>query len=272
MAYTIDVFGASYAGGVALPRYEGEQPWGTLGVPGTLVELPGGLMWDSLGTDAAIPRGGVITIRGEWLAASTTDMQTKMDALRALEGTRNKLWMSNDSGTTTRWRYARCLQTRAAVMAGAASYAVIEMDFELAPGLWNGAAHAETTVLDTATHNVTTTNGGNATVRDARLQINAKVATITALSVSITVSGSLITHWHYDGTIAINKYLYINCGTRRVFNENTGDDYANFALQTDHTIADWLPIYAGETTIVVSYTSADTSAHTAVLAYNDGWM
>jgi hypothetical protein len=272
MPYTIDVFGTTYAGGVALPRYEGEHPGGSAAVPSALVELPGGNAWDSLGTDAALPRAEVITIRGEWIAASATAMQTKIDALKALTGTRNKLWTSNDSGTTTRWRYARCLQVRAAVIPGSSAYSVIEMDFELAPGLWNGAAHAETTVLDTATHNVVTTNGGNATVRNARLQINAKVATITALSVSITVSGSLITHWHYDGTIAINKYLYINCGTRRVFNENTGDDYANFALQTDHTIADWLPIYAGETTIVVSYTSADTSAHTAVLAYNDGWM
>lgn len=272
MPYTIDVFGSTYVDGVALPRYEGEHPWGSAAVPASLVELPGGYAWDSLGTDAARPRAEVITIRGEWIAANATAMQTKIDALKALTGTRNKLWASNDGGTTTRWRYARCLQVRASVIPGSSAYSVIEMDFELAPGLWNGVSHSETTVIDATTNNVTTTNGGNATVRDAIFEVTAKVATITALSVSIHVSGSRVVHWHYDGTIAVNKKVVFTCGTRRVWNEDTGDDYANFALQSNHTIADWLPIYSGANTIKVSYTSTNTSAHEAKLIYYDGWM
>jgi hypothetical protein len=270
MPYTIDIFGATYAGGVALPRYEGEHPWGSAAVPAALVELPGGNAWDSLGTDAALPRAEVITIRGEWIAASATAMQTKIDALKALTGTRNKLWTSNDSGTTTRWRYARCLQVRAAVIPGSSAYSVIEMDFELAAGLWNGSAHNETTVLDTGTHSVTTTNGGNAVVRNAVLQITAKVATIT--KVVLQDGSAPVKAWEYNGTIAINKMLYINCGTKRIWNENTGDDYANFAFQAAHASADWLPIAPGANEWAVGISSTDNTSHEIVVAYNDGWM
>lgn len=270
MPYTIDVFGASYAGGVALPKYEGEHPWGSAAAPNALVELPGGNAWDSLGTEAALPRAETITIRGEWIAASATAMQTKIDALKALTGTRNLLWASNDGGTTKRFRTARCLHVRAAVIPGAASYSVIEMDFELAAGAWKGAAHDETTVIDAGDHSVITNNGGNTWVRDAIITVTAKVAPITFLRVYDEIAP--ITRWAYTGTIAINKRLIVTCGTKRVWNENTGDDYANFALLAEHATPEWTHIEPGNKEWTVTTTSADHSAHEFKLTYNDWWM
>jgi len=263
----IEVFGLTYAGGVALPLYEGQQPQGSAAVPGTLIDLPGGGAWDYQGAETSRPRWETITIKGEWIAASSTAMQTKLDELKALTGQRSYLWASSDGGTTNRFRLARCLHVRSLLVPGNTAYAIIEMDWQLAPGLWNGAAHAETTVIDAASHAVSTTNGGNATVRDAVITVTAKVATITL--VSFYVAGIL--HWHYKGTIGINKLLVVNCGTKAVTNDGA-NDYVNFELQAEHAQADWNPIAAGANTYTVDTTSASHASHEVKLDYWDGWQ
>jgi hypothetical protein len=265
--YIYQRFGSTYAGGVVLPIALHPFSEGPGAVPSSMVELPGGNAWDYLQSNMARPRYELITHKGKVIAASAVALQTALDALYALRGRRDLLWKSNDGGTTTRWRLARVLDVRTEVGISGSYYGIVEMDFELAAGIWSGAAHTETTVIDAASHAVVTTNAGNATVRDAIVTVMAKVATITA--VSLYVAGML--HWHYTGTIDINKALVVDCGSKTVKNDGA-DDYAHFVLQGDHAGADWLSLAAGVNTITVETTSTDHTAHEVKLEYADGWM
>ena len=273
MAYVYEVFGSTYAGGVALPLRVVTQPVGSGEVPSSLVQLPGGNAWDSLGSGMARPRSQKITITGVWLAASKSAMETKLDALKAMKGTRNKLWASVDSGTTNRWRYARCLDVRAVAKPGLQRMMPIEMDFELVASPWNGTAHAaESTTLDASPHDVVTTNAGNAWVRDAIITITASGSSITVVSVSRAAIAGVcgIIHWHWTGTLAATKSLIINCGTRSVTNDGA-DAWAGFVFQADHADNEIAPLVPGVNTIVVARTGGDNSS-TCKLDYSDGWV
>jgi len=265
MPYIITRFGATYAGGVDLPIRAMEQPAGLGQAVSGMIELPGGNSWDSTGSAQTRLRSQIITISGGWLSADAAAMTTKIDALRALVGTRNYLWSTVDGGTTNRSRLARCLDVRATAKPGFTRWAPYEIDFELAAGVWAGAAHsAESTTLDTTPHDVVTTNAGNARVRDTIITIRANTSNITALGVSIATKSN----FHWSGTLVAGKDLIINCGTRRVTNDGA-DAYATFALQSDHADNEWLPLDAGATTIVVHQNGGNDS--TCKLTYADGW-
>ena len=265
MAYIYERFGATYAGGEALPLRVITQPVGAGSVPSSLVSLPGGGSWDNIGTSVSRPRAQLITVSGMWLAASKSAMETKMDALKALVGTRNKLWASVDSGTTNRWRYARCLDVRSMAQVGIQNRMPIEMDFELAASNWNGAAHSESTELATGSDEITSTNGGNVRASNAVITVTADTSNITVLSVLLAG----VVHWHYTGTITASKSLVVDCGTRKVTNDGTGD-FAHFVLQSDHADNDWMPMLSGVNTYTVANTGGGAES-TILIAYADGW-
>ena len=268
MAWIYTKFGATYSGGVDLPLLDGTEPAGAGPVPDSLAQLPGGGAFDTQGGKTTTPESRVITLKGYWVETSYAAMDTKVDALSALVGVRSYLWRSNDGGTTKRWRLARCKDVRVPTAADSGLYAPIEMDFELLPGVWNGAAHTETTVLDTTPHAITTTNGGNARVRDAILRLETTTAN-TITSIGVSISGKV--DWHWTGSLeaGIGIYLIINCGTRSVTYMGN-DAYSGFALQAGHADNDWLPLDPGANTISVHFTgSAEASAY---LTYYDGRM
>jgi len=265
MPYIISRFGASWAAGTALPILGMQQPVGLGAVASTIVQLPGGNSWDSLGSAQTRPHSQVITIHGGYVAASAAALTTYIDAMRALVGVRSYLWATPDSGSTTRWRLARCLDVRATAKPGFPRWIGVDMDFELAAGGWNGAAHSESTALATGNDAIETTNAGNAIVTNAIITITAQTTAITELSFYVT--GLL--HWHYTGSITATKSLIVDCGTRKVTNDGTGD-FANFVLQSDHADNDWLPIQSGVNSIQVERTGGGATS-AVVLAYNDGW-
>jgi hypothetical protein len=266
MAYVIEVFGSSYAAGVALPIKGIEQPVGIGRAASGMIDLPGGNSWDSTGSAQTRLRSQIITIRGGWVSATAADMTTKIDALRALVGTRDYLWATPDSGTTKRSRLARCLDVRATVRPRFPRWMQVEMDFELVAGPWAGAAHtAESTTLDAGTHDVVTTNAGNTRVQDAIMTITASGSAITAISVLLAARF----HWHWTGSISAAASLIVNGGTRRITNGGN-DAYSTFALQADHADNDWLPLDPGINTISVERTGGDNSS-TCKLDYSDGW-
>ena len=266
MAWLYTKFGAVYATAEELPVLDGTEPLGAGPVQSQMVRLPGGNVWDALQSGAACPGSQTIQLKGAWVAASAAALDEKLDDLNALVGQRSYLWITNDGGTTTRKRLARLLNVRAPVAPGSALWAPFELTFELAPGLWSGTAHTlESTTLDTTPKNVTTTNAGNARVRDAVITVTAVGTAITELGVSIAGKSD----WHWTGTLAVGKSLVIDCGAKRVTNDGT-DAYAGFALQAGQAGSDWLPIGAGLNTIAVHRTGGADS--TFKLTYNDGWM
>jgi hypothetical protein len=63
----------------------------------------------------------------------------------------------------------------------------------------------------------------------------------------------------------------VDCGQRSVKN-NGVDAYSGLALNSGHTVADWLQIAPGANTITITYTgNADNSAG-VTLSFYDGWM
>jgi hypothetical protein len=267
MSFLYERFGSTYAGGEVLPLFDGTEPLGSGPVPSPILQLPGGSFWDTLGAGQGRQGSRQITLKGDWIAASAGAMETKIDALTALVGTRSYLWKSNDGGTTTRSILARCLAVRTPTGPGSPLVSQFEMDFVLEAELWRGAYHSETTTLDTSPHAVVTTNAGNARVRNAIITMATDTAnTITEIGVSIT--GKV--DWHWTGTLeaGVGVFLVVNCGTRRVTYLGV-DAYAGFALQAAQAESDWLPLDPGVNTIAVHFTGSAQA--TFKLEYYDGW-
>lgn len=269
MSFTYDRFGSTYAGGVVMPITLHPFSDSPGAVPSSMVDLPGGGAWDYLQGDIARPRYGTVTHKGKVMAATGPALQTAINALYALKGKRDLLWKSSDGGTTNQWRYARVLDVRADWgLRNATPYAIVEMDFELAAGPWSGAPHAETTAMATGDDVITTTNGGNVIVRDAIITILGSGPTITQLDFYKSYGDF---YWRYSGSILDGEKLIINCGTKRVTN-NDVDDFAHFILSpVYHTTSDWSPIAPGLNTLVVKRTGG-SNLSICNLVYNDGWM
>jgi hypothetical protein len=231
-----------------------------------MIDIPGRGVWDSLGSGIAKPEVQTITHRGKAIAASSSLLQTSLNAWRALNGQRNLLWKSSDGGTTNQWRYARVMDVRTDWgLRNGTPYAIVEMDFELAASPWNGAAHtAESTTLDATPHTVVTVNGGNVRVRDAVITIRAVGTNITDIQVSITNKAS----WGWAGTLVVGDDLVIDCGAKRITNDGVGA-YGDFYLQSGHADIDWLPLDPGSSTISVQRTEGANS--TFKLDYYDAW-
>ena len=263
MAYTIDRFGAAYASAEELPRLDGRQPQGAGAVESSLVRLIGGQTFDWRGSGAALIPHERITIRGEWVASSAGGMKTKLADLKALRGTRSKLWRTSDGDSQK--RTARCLAVSSELRPGSPSWAEISMEFELDAEPWSGTARDNLTELEDNPQGILVANGGNAPVRNAIITVTAAGTNITSLT--IYVSG--VSSFTWTGTLAVGKSLVIDCGASSVKNDGT-DAYSGFSLNSGHTIPEWLRLEPGNNTVYVQRTGGST-ASTARFTYNDGW-
>jgi len=263
VAYVIERFGASYATATILPTLEGSQPQGVGRVDSSLVRLPGGGAYDWRGSDPAPPAAEPIRVRGVWVADSVTAMETKLAALKALCGTRDRLWRSN--GATQHWRLARLLEVRSDLAAGLAVDALIEMLFEALPGPWNGTAHTVPATLDTSPKTAVCTNAGNRRVTDAVVTITAAGSAITV--VRLRVSGVSDLQW--TGTLGVGQSQVIDCGARTV-RAGGADAYGGLAYLSGHVVPDWLRLELGANNVLV-YRTGGSTASTAQITYSDGW-
>ncbi len=264
MAYLIERFGATWETAELLPTAGGEQPLGSDGSLSGRVQVAGGGAYDAWGDEQAPAVAGSIEVRGIWQAVSESAMETKIAALKALRGTRSRLWRSN--GVSTQWRYARLMAVEDPGGRGTPTTDEISLEFQLQDGPWYGTAHDDTTPLDSSPKTITLTNGGNVRVTNPILTIKAGSAPITALTVE--VSG--VSKWTYSGTIAEGKSVVIDCGSRSVENDGTGD-YEHFALDaTGHLVADWLQLQPGSNSIKVTLTGGATDS-TFRVQFSDGW-
>lgn len=264
MAYVIAKFGAAYATGVALPTYDGSWPQGAGSVGSPLVQVPGGA-YDPQGTER-LPWGAVsLDLSGYLYGTSASDLQTKLDALRALLGTRSKLWATPDGGTTTRWRVARCLEMTSPRAPRQGFTAQVRMVFECLPGPWSGTARSVAAALDVSPKTVTVANSGNARVDNAVITITAAGSAITV----VTVGVAGVSEIQWAGTLAVGDSLVIDCGARSVKNDGVAA-YSGLTLTANHLVSEWLRLSPGNNSVVITRTGGDeTSA--ATIAFADGW-
>ena len=252
---------------------------------GAVVDIIGGAGYDAYGSGTAPESALTVTTSFEIIETSTTAVQTARDAIRALGGTKERLWAHFPDGSE-RFADARLARVRMERRFEYIYYQPVDLDFDIVSPGWHGEVHGAPWYLDagetldsglvldlldywTPTSSpltATVNNGGNRTVTNAVLTVTAGTSTISAIKL---VCGSC--DWTYSGTVAIGKALVIDCGLKSVVNDGA-DAYSAFALNSGHAVADWLQLQPGDNTVTITYTGNATDDATFALGYYDGWM
>jgi hypothetical protein len=97
--------------GYTFPVYDPEDQIPTADAALQIVTLPGGLGWDALGTQEALPQPAQYSKRYTIIAASDSDMQAQIDAARAMQGRSGSLYARGRDGTL-RSVVARCTSVK----------------------------------------------------------------------------------------------------------------------------------------------------------------
>lgn len=278
MSYNLNKFGQT-----DLPKVNAEPDVGTGPAKSDLVNIPGG-WFDPQGTAQADAQTHIIPLACALIGATKTALDDAYDTVRALKGVRDKLWRLRADGDI-QWIWARMIEIQAVRDYRVPHRLPMTISFQRLSPLWNGLRSDDgwlldagdrldeglyldgtPTVLNTSPKNITVTNSGNATVKNAVITVTAVGTDITALTIAKSGETQLV----YSGTIAAGESLVIDCGAWSVENDGT-DDYANFALGASHAIEEWLHLEPGNNTITVTKTGGGTTS-TIGFTYYDGWQ
>lgn len=256
-------------GGTNLPLLNGQQDLGAAASRSGLQALPGAGAYDAFGSGPAPRAPRVITLRGTLVGTSSADLVTQLDALRALRGLRDKLYLVSDADAAERWTWARCLGVDTTRGVAQARWLDVSLQFELPYPVWYGTARLYNGI---ATANSVTTfsiaNGGNTAVLNPVLSITAGASAITALTVETKKAGVTQADLAYSGAIAAGQTLVIDAGAQSIKN-NGADAYAALSMTTDHVLNGWLRLDPGTTSLIIGITSS-TNAPVS-LVWNEAW-
>ncbi len=241
--------------------------------------------YDSHGAGDAPVDGVVLAREFELHGATTDDLDDARDALRAVIGTRARLYarMGDDA---VRWVNARLLDVQERRTRRNFNFQRVVCRFHVPSPIWQGHDHTFWTLdsgellddalyLDDAGYTVTlsgsstdvvVTNGGNRVVTNPVITITAGGANITA--VTITKTGETKIAW--TGTLVSTKSLVIDCGKFTILNDGANAYSGKAAFDSNHTIAEWLRIDPGSNTVTVAFTGGSTDS-TATIEFRDGW-
>ncbi len=243
---------------------------------GAVTGIIGGAGYDAYGSGTAPENMLAVTTSFEIIETTATAVQTARDAIRALAGTKARLWAHFPDGTD-RFVWARLARVRMERRLEYIYYQPVDLDFEIVVPGWNGTGHGAPWLLDdgetldtglyldlddvwipsSSGDTETFANGGNRTVTDAFVTITAgAAATISNIRIRC---GSC--DWTWTGTVAVNKSLTIDCASRSIKYDGA-DAYSGFALNSGHSVADWLQLAPGN----------NTNSAGVTVSFYDGWM
>lgn len=280
MPYVLYQFGS-----LVLPAYNGENDVSTGQVAPVFLDLPGGGVFDVLGTEPAKRRITPLNKRCTLDATDTTDMRTQYNALRAKIGHRDRLWRRWDEGYYN-WCWARLVNIDARRTTRNYLHQEVDLQFVMISPHWYGQHHGGAWTLDSgilfdtgypldttdwlpltadATTNLTITNNGNRRITNAVVTVAAGSDAID----DVTVGVNAISAFTYSGTIDAGEGLVIDCGAMSVINDGN-EAYVYFALTADHKIDDWLRLEPGANIIEVTITGGGTGSQ-ALVEFFDGW-
>ena len=221
-----------------------------------------------------------------YAAGGVSALGATLDDLRALIGTRARLWGDPmDSTAVDRWAWARLLNINYSHEYQHRKTQPYQLTFEMLSA-WNGSGHGGAwdldagyyfdnglylddtgaTTLDSSPKTITVANNGNYRVDNCGITVTCgATAAITALTIGI----SGLCEFTYSGTLATGKSLVIDCGAMTVTNDGA-DGYAALALTSNHTIPAWLRLAPGNNSVVVTLTGGSTNSE-VTFTYSDGW-
>jgi hypothetical protein len=257
---------------------------------GAVSGIIGGAGYDGYGTGTAPESALTVTTSFEIIETSATAVQTKRDEIRALGGTKNRLFATfpggSEPGGVERFAWARLARVRMERRLEYIYYQPVDLDFEIVSPGWRMFASAPWNLGDglfldvglyldwegdawtpTASgYTLTITTAGNRTVTDPIVAVFASGSeTISQIGIACGDCD-----WIWKSTVPISGALVINCGTKSVY-LNGADAYSVFTLNSGHATADWLQLQPGANTVTVTYTgNAGGTAKIAIL-YQDNY-
>lgn len=249
---------------------------------GAVSDLVGGGAYDSYGYGDAPERAHTISTTFEIIDTSVINVQKTRDGIRALAGTKERLYASFPD-ESLRFAWARLARVRMERRYDFIFYQPVELEFEIVSPGWRSATgwtlddgeNLDTGLLldyngsswtPTATdYPLSVPTFGNRMVTDAQIVIVAGSDSISQIRVQC---GSC--DWTWKSTVPAGDMLTIDCGTRSVKLEGA-DAYTYMTLNAGHTVADWLQLQPGSNTVTISYTGNASGSALIAFSYLDNW-
>jgi hypothetical protein len=228
---------------------------------GAPIDLPGGRMFDPLGTgDAPVKVPYELTASGVLVAANGDALSTAWDEFRAMHGKRAKLYRGDD-----RWVWARLVSLESQRQVGHIRHLPWRATWQVYDPVWHGTARVITATLDASPKSVSCSNGGNRIVRDVVVTVTAAGSAITQVRVRV----ANVSDVRWNGNLAVGQTLTINCRNMTV-RIGSVDSYTGWEYLSGHRISEWLRLAPGANTVQI-YRTGGSAASAVQIVYDDGW-
>jgi len=251
--------------------------------PSHFQPLPDGGALDGYSGQRKHPQAVEITKTVRLYAATESAMSDLFFSIRALVGTRDKLYRQLIDDTL-QWQYARLVEMPAVRDYQKSKLGLIQdidLLFVTQDALWKSehphgdwylddghylddGLYLDTDIiyiLDSSPKVINRSVGsasdaGRAPVRDLQIKVMAGSSAITALTIART-DGETLT---FSGTIASGEELIIDCGTMRVTNDGV-DAYDDLSIAATADMAAWFTLQPGANNeITVTFTGGSTDS------------
>jgi len=248
--------------GVALPPGQVRVEAGTGAVIGHYVALPGGGIYDTIGTGQA-GRGTMrVRLLCELTGEDAADLKSQFNALRQQIGVRRALrrrWDCDDEATE--WVWARLEEIRAETQPRLPLWLPVELRFLLLAAYWRGTERTEEFVGGSG--DITLANSGNITVTHTKITVTGITAMAGGISVTNATLGGV--GWAWQGALGVADVLVVDTDSKSV-TLNGVAAYDQLVLLGDS--AAWLPLAPSGNLIELDMGAGSASV---VFEWDDGW-
>jgi len=139
-------------GSVDLPDCDPETPFDTGDAPLNTFAMAGGGVFVAQRTDRANIHGPVLIARGTYVSTSATVLASRLDALRAQHGMRQKLYRQMQDGSV-QWTYAWLLEAGGNIGPNSVDAQEVDLSFLQQDRAWYSSAAQVTTSTITGSTN-----------------------------------------------------------------------------------------------------------------------
>lgn len=238
-------------------------------VDAPLVQLPGGRVFDPLGSTTAYRPSALFVARVMIVSNTPSTIKTVLDSWQALIGTVGTLTRTPDSGGTAHTLTARLMSATVLnrTLEGP-RIARMVLTFQAVSFPWQsgGATFPLTKITASATNFFfTVTNAGNVNQRNIQISVTPAAGT-TMTNFQILDAISPVLSW--TGSVVATKILLINTSSRQVFNDGAA---AYSGLTAPTTSEDWFALAAGAQTVTYQATYSGGTGVDVSLGFSDAW-
>ncbi|MCB8987571.1 MAG: hypothetical protein H6661_07470 [Ardenticatenaceae bacterium] len=279
---------------VILPQGKIKGSFGTFETVDTVMQVAGGVPYDTYGTDIAPSKMGTIQYTAHLYNNTPDALETAYRALTGKRGHMERLFRTWHVSGKSEWIYARLKSVSApydSAFRGTNLLKAVTCTWVPLSPHWNGARHGsgweldggeyldsglffdeetlDTLVLDGAASYGLVYNNGNTAVGEINLVVTAQGSDITNLKIYKEMPATVLL-FEFTGTIPAGEELHINLARKSVTIGIATDAYNNFALGASNPYEDWLLLEPGANHFLIERTGGG-AASTAAFNFYDGW-